>query len=112
MAKATAKKPVKKAATKAKAATKSKTTVKAKPKKAATPKAPPAPPRPATIDWAAVLRSGEDGVKQWNNLTYGMRQSISFKGADLTNADLTMAKLADADLRGADLTGSLLNNIA
>ena len=110
MAKAAAKKPAKKAATKAKTATKSKTTVKAKPKKAAA--KPKAPPKPPAIDWAAILRSGEDGVKQWNNLTYGARQKVSFKGADLSGADLTMAKLADADLRGADLTGSLLNNIA
>lgn len=93
MAKVTAKK----SATKATAATKT-----TKPKKPAEPK----------TDWAAVLRSGEDGVKKWNNLTYTARTKLSLKGADLTGADLTMAKLDRADLRGADLSGALLNNLA
>ena len=116
MAKAAAKKPAKKAATKAKTATKS-TKVKAKPKpKAKTtakPKAKPAtPPKPAPIDWAATLRSGDDGVKKWNNLSYMERHNTHFKGADLSGADLTMAKMDGADLRGADLSGALLNNLA
>jgi hypothetical protein len=111
----TAKKPAKKAAPKAKPAAKKPATAKAKPKTKAVAKPKPkpaAPPKPAPIDWAATLRSGEDGVKKWNNLGHLERQKVSFAGADLTGADLTMAKLADADLRGADLTGSLLNNIA
>lgn len=100
MAKAAAKKPAKKAAPKAKTATKS---TKAKPAKA---------PKPPKTDWGAVLRSGEDGVKKWNNLPYTERTEIRLKNVDLTGADLTMAKLDYTDLRGADLTGALLNAMA
>jgi hypothetical protein len=114
-----AKKATKKAAPKAKVAAK---TTKAKPKSAAKPKAAPiaaavaaAPAAPAPtskIDWAARLRSGEDGVQKWNNLTHATRMGINLRGADLRNADLALAELAWMDLRGADLTGALLNSMS
>lgn len=95
MAKAAAKKPAKKAAPKAKTATKPKTAAK------------PAKPK---VDWPAVLRSGESGIKKWNNLTIRERGKIPLVGTDLTNTDLTAARLEIKNLCGVDFTGSLLNN--
>ncbi|MDY3555399.1 pentapeptide repeat-containing protein [Gemmata sp. JC717] len=105
MAKVAAKKTATKAAPKGKAAPKAKpTSAKAKPKAAL--------PKPAPVDWPAALRSGEAGVKKWNNLTARERNRVDLSAADLSGADLTAAKLDGFDLRGVDLTGALLNNMS
>lgn len=95
MAKTATKKPAKTAAPKAKGATKPKKVTK---------------PKPTPVDWAAVLKSGESGVKKWNNLTIRDRGKIPLVGADLTNTDLTAARFESKNLAGVDFTGSLLNN--
>ncbi|WP_439628964.1 pentapeptide repeat-containing protein [Gemmata sp.] len=103
-------------------------------KPAANKPAPSAPPKPK-VDWAAVLRSGPDGVKKWNKLTVAERTTAKLAKYDLANADLSGinlrglrlnklhapgakfvgANLGDtwmegANLRGADFTGATMRS--
>ena len=76
-------------------------------KSAAKPK-PKARKKPAT-DWAAVLRTGQPGVRKWNNLSSGDRLRARIVGADLRKADLSGVKFSFVDLSGVNLTGATLD---
>ncbi|MBY0458246.1 MAG: pentapeptide repeat-containing protein [Gemmataceae bacterium] len=89
----------------------------------------PAPP--AEIDWPATLRTGAEGVAQWNARSETARQMtrlgrgdyadcdlsgidftgqsvLTFRGAgvNFSGATLTRASLIDADLRGVNFAGA------
>jgi hypothetical protein len=100
------KKPTAKA--KAKPATKTGTKAKGMAKATTATKVKRKAKKPST-DWAAILRTGQPGVRKWNNLSSGDRLRSSIVGADLSNADLTGVKFSFVDLSGVNLRGTKLD---
>lgn len=62
-----------------------------------------------------LLRSGEEGVREWNELRRSgvaipALDGVSLAGASLREVDLRGANLSRADLTGSDLSGANLTN--
>jgi Pentapeptide repeats (8 copies) len=72
------------------------------------PQAKPARATKPPLDWPAVLRTGEAGVRKWNRARADDLYAVDFTGANLSDCDLTGAKLFGAQADRASFARSKL----
>src|SRR5262245_4091302 len=61
------------------------------------------------VDWIAVLRTGDAGVRKWDPARADDRYAVDFTGADLSGCELTGARLLAAQADRASFARSAAN---